>query len=106
MSENSVTPSRLSDIKGRIDKNMPLTLDQTTLGLEQFEFLKLIFPHQKEFILSNCGKVSPANLSFIFTGIFSDLFPWKNVEVEICLFGEGTARHAVLRIPLAEPEFA
>jgi hypothetical protein len=104
--KNSMTPSTLPDIRKNIVANEALTLDKTILGLEQFEFLKQIFPHQKEFILSKCANASPASLPLVFTGTFPDLFPWKNVQVEICLVGEGTARHAILRIPIAEPESA
>jgi hypothetical protein len=106
MSKNSVSPSALPDITRSVVKNKSLTLNGTVLGVDQFEFLKEIFPLEKRFILSNCGEVSPANLPLTFRGTFACLFPWENVEAEICLFGEGTARRAVLRISIAEPQSA
>lgn len=99
MTDNTGSLSLLSDIKSRIDTTGSLTLNETILGSQQFQFFKQIFPQQKEFILSDCDNLSPANLPLTFTGTFAQLFPRENVRVDVCLFDVGTARHAVIRIP-------
>jgi hypothetical protein len=66
MSKNSVSPSALPDITCSVVKNKSLTLNGTVLGVDQFEFLKEIFPLEERFILSNCGEVSSREPPFDF----------------------------------------
>jgi hypothetical protein len=104
--DNAISPRPLSDIRGDIHPTRPFTLNETTLGAEQFDLLQQLFPHQKDFVVSDCGNLSSANLPLTFSGTFAQLFPWEKVHVDICIFGEGTARHTVLRIAITERESA
>src|ERR1700722_11685663 len=82
--------SPLKEIIERIRTTRSLTLDATILGEKQFDLLKRIFPHQKDFVLSNCENLAPTNLSLTFTGEFAELFPWQKVPVEVCFFDQKT----------------
>ena len=95
--KDNVPSSTLSDIKDHIDANGSLTLNETTLGAEQFRLWQQIFPHQ-DFVVSDCDSPSLTNQRLTFTGTFAQLFPWEQVRVEVCLFDAETARHAVVRI--------
>src|SRR5271165_6824402 len=106
MTDNALSPTPLSDIRGHIDASRSLTLSETTLGAEQFQLLQQIFPHQKEFVVSDCGNLSSANLPLIFSGTFAQLFPWTKMRAEVCLFDTGEGRHVVIRISRPEADTA
>jgi hypothetical protein len=94
--------SPLKEIIERIRTTRSLTLDATILGEKQFDLLKRIFPHQKDFVLSNCENLAPTNLSLTFTGEFAELFPWQKVPVEVCFFDQKTERQVLIRISILE----
>src|SRR5271166_1376184 len=106
MADNTAIPSPASDIRDSINATRSLALNQTTLGEEQFHFLQQIFPHQRDFVVSECGKLSPGNLPLTFSGTFAQLSPWTKVRAEVCLFDTGEGRHVVIRISRPEADTA
>src|SRR3984957_16779085 len=104
MAKNPPGPKPLDRLRSDIDKDRSLTLNETTLGADQFRLLRQIFPHQRDFVLSHCGDLSSASLPLTFSGTFEQLFPWETVHAEVCLFDLESVRHAILRI--TKPEAA
>ena len=104
MANNTPGPKPLGRLRSDIDKDRSLTLNETTLGAEQFRLLRQIFPHQRDFVLSHCGDLSSASQPLTFSGTFEQLFPWETVHAEVCLFDLESVRHAILRI--TKPEAA
>ena len=102
MANNTPGPKPLGRLRSDIDRDRSLTLDETTLGAEQFRLLRQIFPHQRDFVLSGCGDLSSANLPLTFSGTFAQLFPWETVHAEVCLFDLESVRHAIIRITKPE----
>jgi hypothetical protein len=104
MANHTLGLSPLSDLRAHIDGTRSLTLNETTLGVEQFRFLRQVFPHERDFVLSDCGDLSSTSRPLTFAGTFAQLFPWEKVRAEVCLFDLGGIRHAILRI--TKPEAA
>jgi hypothetical protein len=104
MANNTPGPKPLGRLRSDIDRDRSLTLNETTLGAEQFRLLRQIFPHQRDFVLSHCGDLSSASQPLTFSGTFEQLFPWETVHAGVCLFDLASVRHAIIQI--TKPEAA
>jgi len=94
----------INQIKVDIGSEKTLTLDAAILGEAQRQCFAQIFPlpRPQVFTLFGCEIKSSTHGALIIHGTFAQLFPRKNVEADVCLFDSGTARHAVVRIPVPQ----
>ena len=82
----------LAAVTSQIEQNQSVTLDEATAGVRLLAFLKRVFPHQKEFCVTGCQlSTAPpsgigAGTALTWSGHFQQLFPWKQVRVDMSLF--------------------
>lgn len=107
----AINPASLSEIKDSIVKNQALILNEGIVGQNLFNFLKQSFHQQEDFRLTNCTMKGEAENPLTFSGVFSQLFPWKeDVRAEITLFDltlrPTIERHAIFRMTIPDTSTA
>lgn len=102
----------LAAVRAQIEQNQSVTLDEAIAGVSLLAFLQQVFPHQNEFCLTGCqlSTEPPSGIgvgtALTWSGSFQQLFPWKNVRVEVSLFDVSSApavapeRQAVFRLTI------
>ncbi|MBS0169984.1 MAG: hypothetical protein JSR62_06480 [Nitrospira sp.] len=104
-------PKPLAAVTAQIKQNQSVTLDEGVAGASVLAFLKQVFPHQKEFCVTGCQlsteppSGTEAITALTWSGSFQQLFPWKNVRVDVSLFDSPSAvaqpeRHVVFRLTI------
>jgi hypothetical protein len=97
----------LAEIKAVVAHAQRLDFDQHVLGDVCFDLLNHSFREQKKFAFGSCKVVKETEKELTLQGIFSDLFPWQNINAEAILFDVSAPsaageRQCALRITIPE----
>src|SRR5438874_11782905 len=94
----------IDQIRSAVASQKALTLDKAILGADQWQQLARVFPlpEPQVFTLDPCVIAASTTNSLTVHGTFAHLFPRKNVAADVFLFDSGTARHAVVKIPVPQ----